>query len=175
VGDSLNHAKGVIADGRHGALFSANLDGEHGLTSGAEVGVRLDGSPALAEAERYLRHAIEHADLEFVVSPTQVQLNARLGAEWRQLWPGPALAKVSVDDEAWHALAATEPPVLYTHSGGVTRLHAGGGEWALDGSRLTMTKTPQRASQTQDMMNSWWARSARGERRGFCSAVLVRE
>jgi len=117
----------------------------------------------------------DDADLEFLVSPTQAQLNARLGADWRQPWPEPALAKVSVDDEAWHALTATEPPVLYTHSHGATRLHAGGGEWALAGSRLTMTKTPHRASQTQDMMNSWWARSASGERRGFCSAVLVRE
>jgi phosphatidylserine/phosphatidylglycerophosphate/cardiolipin synthase-like enzyme len=175
VGDSLNHAKGVIADGTHGALFSANLDGEHGLTSGAEVGVRLGASPALAEAERYLRHAIQHADLEFVVSPTQAQLNTRLGAEWRRPWPGPALARMSVDDEAWHALAAIEPPVIYTQSRGVTRLHAGGGEWVVDGSRLTMTKTPQRASQTRDMMNSWWARPALGDRRGFCSAVLMRE
>jgi hypothetical protein len=65
--------------------------------------------------------------------------------------------------------------VLYTRGRGVTRLHAGGGEWTLDGSHLTMTKTPQRASQTRDMMNSWWARPPNGEGRGCCSAVLVRE
>ncbi|MBU2670180.1 phosphatidylserine/phosphatidylglycerophosphate/cardiolipin synthase family protein [Actinoplanes bogorensis] len=175
VGDSLNHAKGVIADGRHGALFSANLDGEHGLTSGAEVGMRLDGSPVLAEAERYIRHAIEHADLEFAVSPTQAQLNVRLGAEWRQPWAGPAVAKVDVADQAWRALEAAEPPVLYTQSRGVTRLHAGGGEWALEGSRLTMSRTPQRAFQTRDLMNSWWVRSEAEERRGFCATVLVRQ
>jgi phosphatidylserine/phosphatidylglycerophosphate/cardiolipin synthase-like enzyme len=41
--DGHNHAKYVIADGKQAALFSANLDGQHGLTSGVETGLRLDG------------------------------------------------------------------------------------------------------------------------------------
>ncbi|MEJ3742488.1 phosphatidylserine/phosphatidylglycerophosphate/cardiolipin synthase family protein [Actinomycetes bacterium KLBMP 9797] len=174
VGDSLTHAKGVIADGRHGALFSANLDGDHGLTSGVEVGVRLDGSPALAEAERYLRHAIDHADLDFVVGPTQTQLDARLGAEWRRPWPRPDTITLTAPDAAWDALASIEPPVLYTRSEGMLRLHASGGQWTLADSRLTMTKAPTRAQETLSLMNSWWRGSSRGERRGFSRATLIR-
>jgi hypothetical protein len=66
--DQLNHAKGVIADDAHGALFSANFDAAHGLLDGVEAGVRLDGQPALAEAGRFFRHAMEHADLEYARS-----------------------------------------------------------------------------------------------------------
>ncbi len=36
-----NHAKYALADGREGLLFSANFDGQHGLTDGVETGVRL--------------------------------------------------------------------------------------------------------------------------------------
>jgi len=174
VGDSLTHAKGVIADSRYGAVFSANLDSEHGLTSGVEVGVRLDGSPALAEAERYLRHAIDHADLEFVLSPTQAQLDTRLGAEWRRPWPGPDQVTLAAPDAAWQALTSIDPPVLYTRSADVTRLHAGGGEWVLTDSGLTMTKAPTEQQQTVSLMNGWWRATKRDERRGFCPATLVR-
>jgi len=175
IGDSLTHAKGVIADGRHGALFSANLDGDHGLTSGVEVGVRLDGLPALTEAHRYLRHAIDHADLEFVVGPTQGQLNARLGAEWRRPWPGPDTITLTAPDMAWDALASIQPPVLYTRAEGTIRLHAGGGEWILAGSRLTMTTAPTQTRETVSQMNSWWRGADRGDQRGFCPAALVRD
>jgi phosphatidylserine/phosphatidylglycerophosphate/cardiolipin synthase-like enzyme len=174
VGDSLTHAKGVIADSRHGALFSANLDGDHGLTTGVEVGVRLDGTPALAEAERYLRHAIDHADLDFVVEPTQSQLDARLGAEWRRAWPEPDALTLTTTDTAWNALVSVQPPVLYTRSDGVLRLHASGGEWTLTGSHLTMTNSPTQTAETASQMNGWWRSSNRGERRGFCPAILIR-
>ncbi|MCK5230527.1 MAG: phospholipase D family protein [Desulfobulbaceae bacterium] len=40
-GNLENHAKYVIVDNDFAALFTANFDGKHGLTSGVEVGVRL--------------------------------------------------------------------------------------------------------------------------------------
>jgi phosphatidylserine/phosphatidylglycerophosphate/cardiolipin synthase-like enzyme len=61
---SRNHAKGVIADRERGALFSANFDAAHGLTSGIELGVRLDGTPALQEALRFFEHAIAEHDFD---------------------------------------------------------------------------------------------------------------
>ncbi|MEU6857325.1 phospholipase D-like domain-containing protein [Glycomyces sp. NPDC046736] len=63
---SLNHAKGIIADRERGALFSANFDAAHGLTGGVELGMRLDGTPALAEALRYFEHAIAEHDRELM-------------------------------------------------------------------------------------------------------------
>ena len=40
--DSLNHAKGVIADGTYGASFSANFDAQHGL-DGPSLTMRFTG------------------------------------------------------------------------------------------------------------------------------------
>ena len=117
-GDSDTHAKGVIADGRYGALFSANFDAVYGMFSGVEVGARLDGRPALAEARRYFRHAMDHADLTFVPAPTQHELDRALGARWRRRWPHGARLTVSAAEADWRRLvnAATTGPVLWEKS-----------------------------------------------------------
>lgn len=47
--DRLNHAKWAIADEREASIFSANFDGQHGLTSGCETGVRLLPGPETNE------------------------------------------------------------------------------------------------------------------------------
>jgi hypothetical protein len=108
------------------------------------------------------------------VAPTQAQLDTRLGAEWRRPWPGPDPVTLTAPDTAWDALASIEPPVLYTRSGEVTRLHAGGGDWTLAGSHLTLTTAPTQTQGTVSLMNGWWRGSRRGEQRGFCPAVLIR-
>jgi phosphatidylserine/phosphatidylglycerophosphate/cardiolipin synthase-like enzyme len=69
---SRNHAKGVIADRQRGALFSANFDAAHGLTADIEVGVRLDGTPALREALRFFEHAIAEHDFDLPPLPSIV-------------------------------------------------------------------------------------------------------
>lgn len=72
LADHYNHAKAAVADnGAKGALFSANFDSEHGLDpgSGLETGARLDGTAALSNLTRYLRHALANADHEFVRCP----------------------------------------------------------------------------------------------------------
>ncbi|GAA1691331.1 hypothetical protein GCM10009830_43850 [Glycomyces endophyticus] len=66
---SLNHAKGVVADRVRGALFSANLDSRFGLDNGVELGVRLDGTPALDAALRFLEHSMAEHDRDFVRDP----------------------------------------------------------------------------------------------------------
>jgi phosphatidylserine/phosphatidylglycerophosphate/cardiolipin synthase-like enzyme len=126
-GDSLNHAKGVIADDTYGALFSANFDAKHGLDSGVEVGLRLDHTPALAEAVRYFEHAVAYSDLVFEVNPSAHELDRRLGSHWRKPWPLEPVLRLRTDDGCWQDFAgAAQPPVLYVQAAdGTTDLFAG--------------------------------------------------
>jgi phosphatidylserine/phosphatidylglycerophosphate/cardiolipin synthase-like enzyme len=72
-----NHAKYAIADGKFGLLFSANFDGEHGLTTGVEAGVWL-GQDEAGEVARWHSQMWEEAPqtAEFILTPDQ--LEARL-------------------------------------------------------------------------------------------------
>jgi phosphatidylserine/phosphatidylglycerophosphate/cardiolipin synthase-like enzyme len=187
--DSLNHAKAAIADERHGALFSANFDAQHGLLSGVEVGVRLDGQPALKEAVRYFDHAIANADLAFVARPTQREMNERLGASWRARWPFETDLLVTVPNRTWERFrsAAASPPVLYECEGNEKiRLYAGEGEWTLgprssDGARRLEQAGGGTSGGAIRLLSSWLSppRGKKGEpgsrtRRGFCPALIQR-
>ncbi len=187
-GDSLNHAKAVIADGCRGALFSANFDAKHGLLSGVEAGVRLDGEPALSAAARYFDHAIEHAELVFTPRPSQRELAQRLGAGWRKRWPFELDLRVAASDGVWERFrdAAETAPVLFTCEGSAKlRLYAGADQWTV-GDRLpggarrlgrAVTADPRDAAH---VLRSWL--SPRGGRdegtagvsRGFCPASVRR-
>jgi phosphatidylserine/phosphatidylglycerophosphate/cardiolipin synthase-like enzyme len=185
--DSLTHAKAAIADERHGALFSANFDADHGLLSGAEVGVRIDSDQAINEAVRHLQHAMTHADLTFAPHPTQRDMNRRLGAFWRTMWPYEAEIPISADDVVWRqfADAANEGPVLYSTSPRPEIvLHAGGNEWTLGPSKpdtggIRTLKLVGRSTHqnTKKQLEEWLAfrlRKTSEEKRGFCPAVLIR-
>jgi len=194
--DQLNHAKGVIADDAHGALFSANFDAAHGLLDGVEAGVRLDGQPALAEASRFFRHAIEHADLEYARHPTAAQLDAALAARWRVPWPYGKRLRVTATAAHWqrfHADAATGP-VLYTtdktaagKARAEVRLYAGARQWLLSPPHANETHdlTPadppgQQAPQDAvGLLEQWLTAPRRGrnerandQARGFCPTVM---
>jgi hypothetical protein len=191
--DSLNHAKGVIADEKHGALFSANFDAEHGLRDGVEMGVRLDGQPALAEAACFFWHAMAHADREFARRPTQQQMDQCLAIGWRRPWPFEMEMRITSDPETWRRfqVAASAPPVLYSlEPPGDVRLYAGDGQWLLsqpDGHGLRNLSqagtaplwadknSPQRSA---DMLEFWLSpprrtRDRKFPRRGFCPAILA--
>ena len=185
--DSLNHAKAVIADDRHGALFSANFDGEHGLLSGVEVGVRLDGEPALTEAVRFFDHVIAHADLAFAANPTQREMNDRLGAGWRTPWPLEADVRVAASRRTWERFcsAVVSPPVLFTRETANTlRLYAGGEQWTLgdrraDGARRLELSKDGDGTSAEQRLNSWLSpprgrKDQKGPRarRGFCPAIV---
>ncbi|SNT48147.1 Phosphatidylserine/phosphatidylglycerophosphate/cardiolipin synthase [Asanoa hainanensis] len=180
-GDSGTHAKGVIADGRYGALFSANFDAVHGVYSGVEVGTRLDGRPALAEARRYFRHAMEHADLMFAPAPTQRELDHGLGSRWRRPWPHGERLTVMAAEADWRRLvdAAGNGPVLWEE----------GPELRLFVRDVVATLRPARSAQFQltladcrpdaaARMRDWCADrpAARTSRpmRGCCPAILTR-
>jgi hypothetical protein len=186
--DSLNHAKGVIADDEHGALFSANFDAEHGLRDGVEMGVRLDGQPALAEAARFFWHAIAYADREFARRPTQRQMDQQLAIGWRSPWPFEMEMRVTSAPETWlrFQAAASAPPVLYSlEPHGDVRLYAGEGQWLLSrpgdhGLRhLIPAETPpswadeNSPQRSADMLEFWLSpprrtRDRKSPRRGFC-------
>lgn len=196
--DQLNHAKGVIADDAHGALFSANFDAAHGLLDGVEAGVRLDGQPALMEASRFFRHAMEHADLEYARHPTAAQLDAGLAARWRVPWPYGKRLQVTATAAHWQRFRAdaVAGPVLYVldktaagKSRAEVRLYAGAGQWLLspprtDGTRdLTLADAAgQQASRdAADLLEQWLTAPRRGrnerasnQARGFCPAVVER-
>ena len=181
-GDSDTHAKGVIADGRYGALFSANFDAEHGLFQDVEVGTRLDGRPALTEAHRYFRHAMANADLRFATRPTQRELDRGLGARWRRRWPYADRVSVSATDADWRSLvaAAGAGPVLWEDADGL-RLYVADVAATLrpvSPASYRLTVEPAKtgaAARLQSWFDERPAPGAARPKRGCCPAILVRQ
>jgi phosphatidylserine/phosphatidylglycerophosphate/cardiolipin synthase-like enzyme len=140
--DTETHMKGVIADDERGALFSANFDSQHGLTDGVEVGVRLDGTTALAEVRRLFLHAIDQASLRLVADPTHQTLAEGLDATWHTPWPlGRQVPVAAAAEHRSRFVQATSTgPVLFsTAPDGALLLHAGRTHW-----HLTAASEPDR-------------------------------
>lgn len=188
--DAFNHAKGVIADGRHGALFSANFDAQHGLTSGVEVGVRLDGEAALEDAVAYFNHAIDHADLIFAARPSQSDLDRGLEVRWRKRWRLEAVIRATTPAPVWNRFcssAATGPVLFSEHEEGHLLLYAGKTRWRLgpiaDGLR-TLNEFAGDREEASTVLKEWESGSRRTKgatkssvpsgRKGFCPAVVHR-
>jgi phosphatidylserine/phosphatidylglycerophosphate/cardiolipin synthase-like enzyme len=175
--DSGTHAKAVLADGRYGALFSANLDAEHGLYSGVEVGVRLDGRPVLAEARRFLLHAMAHADRRFEPHPTMTELDTGLRAAWQHRWPSDHPLVLEAPDPIWRSLqdaSATGGPTLWENTGDL-RLYFGTRVYRLRqaGAIHHLTAEPD-AEPTIQRLRRWYERPSANQARGICPAQLRR-
>jgi phosphatidylserine/phosphatidylglycerophosphate/cardiolipin synthase-like enzyme len=186
-GDSKNHAKGAIADDTYGALFSANFDADHGLTSGVEVGLRLDRTPALDEAIRYFEHAITCSDLVFETEPTQEEMSHRLGARWRRPWPLESSLRLRAEDSCWREFTASAaPPVLYVQAtdgtvdllAGTSRFRIGPPDTA--GVR-SLSRQDQQGPSAARLLQQWLTRKWPGKpppggpaAQGFCPALLER-
>ena len=80
VGHPCLHAKHVIADGERGVMFTANLDGLHGLNSGIEVGVKLS-SIACNNISTWHDSLFNSFPLELVVEPKPSTLSFRGGTK----------------------------------------------------------------------------------------------
>ena len=178
-GDQRTHVKAAVADERHGALFSANFDFEHGLTSGVEAGCRLDSTPALNDTTRYLRHAIDQANLIYAVRPTHRDLDERLDTDGRVPWPlGRRLDVVAAREEQIAlAEAAAQWPVLFTiRSADELELHAGSRRWRLarrDQDRYELSRsTSESGSDSASMLTRWLAAPSAGSRRGICATLI---
>ncbi|MEV0392000.1 phospholipase D-like domain-containing protein [Polymorphospora rubra] len=179
----LNHAKGVIADRKRGALFSANFDARHGLTNGVEVGMRLDGTPSLDEAIRYFEQAMRECDLEFV-RETTVRALTRLASPVCKPWPLPERLTVAGTDSDWQAMrraTADGGPALYSmDSDGQHLIQVGVQRWTLTpeadgGHRLTRATRQRRIPTAAALLDDWLSsRTSDRTRRGICPATLVR-
>lgn len=126
---SLNHAKGVIADRKRGALFSANFDARFGLDSDIELGVRLDGTNALTEALRFFEHSIVEHDRTFVRDPDVYTL----ARGWRTPpWPIADHVNVTAGPEDWRPLRDLRTgPVVFERNGDELNLYAENRSWRL--------------------------------------------
>lgn len=68
-GDLFNHSKGLVND-QSGFLFTANIDGNHGLINGFEVGCLLENSQK-DSLESFIEWQIENAPYKFELNPSK--------------------------------------------------------------------------------------------------------
>lgn len=180
IPDRRNHAKGVIADGQRGALFSANFTVPRGLTGGVEMGMRLDGTVALAEAHRYFEHVMDEADMEFVRDPALGDLAETLYADALTRWPLPGRISVDVGDGDWESLTAGQGLVAYerANNDSAVTLYSGRRAWTLQGEAddWTLTRNAESSRQNAAEIFEEWLTSGEKTRtqRGLCPATLVR-
>jgi len=74
-GDMFNHSKGISIDNSHGMIFTANIDGKHGLKSGFEVGYYLERSnKSFTAFNAFMDYQIESAPYVFKLSPYKREL-----------------------------------------------------------------------------------------------------
>jgi len=179
-GDTRNHAKAVVADGREGVVFSANFDAKHGLTTGVEVGVVLPNEEVARQVQHYLDHVIEHADTAFVRAPTLAELDGHLAARWCSRCELPGTITVRATQGDWEELvdATSRGAVLYERKDEVTwLLFAGDKLFELQGSEGGYRLRVNAADIPLNARLEDWLRSSRAPeitaRRGFCSSRLA--
>ena len=68
-GDNFNHSKGIISGGL-GLIFTANIDGHHGLTNGFEVGYVIE-KEHVKSLESFILWQIENAPYRFEINPSR--------------------------------------------------------------------------------------------------------
>jgi hypothetical protein len=71
-GNFDNHSKGIISE-TEGLIFTANIDGNHGLINGFEVGYKLDKK----QREDFLdfhKYLINQSNYKFIESPLRIDL-----------------------------------------------------------------------------------------------------
>jgi hypothetical protein len=72
-GNFDNHSKGLISE-TEGLIFTANIDGNHGLINGFEVGCKLDEK----QREDFLdfhKYLINHSNYIYKIAPQRMELN----------------------------------------------------------------------------------------------------
>lgn len=71
-GDGYNHSKGIVSE-KSGMIFTANIDGYHGLKNGFEVGLVVDDKTR-AELEVLHIHLMQTSIYKFEMRPTRARL-----------------------------------------------------------------------------------------------------
>lgn len=121
VGHRWTHAKALIADGARALVWTGNLDGQHGWTSGIEVGLDTR-DPALVEhVERYVGRLAHACDARPVWG------EALERAAEVEPGPGAGVASIHVDATRMDQVAAAlrSESVTYRRAGGELEMRAG--------------------------------------------------
>lgn len=66
-GDLFNHSKGIVSS-CSGIIFTANIDGNHGLISGFEIGLKLN-KEKLENLKKFIQWQIDNAPFKFKLNP----------------------------------------------------------------------------------------------------------
>ncbi len=180
-GDSTNHAKFIIADRRRGAMFSANLDAEHGITSGIEVGVTVGGDEASGLCGYFDEAFHDHRSALFVDGPTHGDLDRQLRARFRRPWGAEQDLSVRCDRKAWEsfrAAASLGEPVLYRSSNELLTLFAAAETFLVKTAEGTMTRMPRGkghgvARSSAAVLDQWMSdRNVTEDARGIVAGVI---
>jgi hypothetical protein len=70
-GDLYNHSKGIISQ-KKGFIFTANIDGNHGLTNGFEIGCYLNDNQR-DSLNYFINWQIENAPFIFKINPNKIE------------------------------------------------------------------------------------------------------
>jgi phosphatidylserine/phosphatidylglycerophosphate/cardiolipin synthase-like enzyme len=81
LGDYWNHSKAVVADAAEALVLTANLDAQHGLGHGIEVGFHSGQPPFVAAVHAFLDRLASDAAFAFVPDPTQATMAERYGRQ----------------------------------------------------------------------------------------------
>ncbi|MDT3403781.1 phospholipase D-like domain-containing protein [Mucilaginibacter terrae] len=74
--DMFNHSKGLYSDLEEGIVFTANIDGKHGLINGFEVGYKLKaGHRSFAKFREFTFYQQQTAPFIYKVNPAKQELN----------------------------------------------------------------------------------------------------
>lgn len=180
-GDSTNHAKFVIADRSVGALFSANLDAEHGLTNGIEAGVAVRGEEAAALCGYFEEAFHDFESAPFVDRPTHAEVDRLLRARFRRPWGPGEEVRVQCDQSTWLSLCTAAnrgEPVLYHGSDDTLVLMAASESYAIKSSdghmtRLSAGGSPAGRRSSGQLLDHWMSgRDACENARGIFSGTL---
>lgn len=182
--DTRNHAKVAVADNKLAVIFSANFHAYQGLSGSVEAGVRIADQKTIRELLRYMDHAIEHANTEFVRNPTLAQLDGCLAARWCKEWTDRADVVVRCSPREFAGLSEqmSRGPCLFERSGQDVRFYFGtlsvegrvvDGEVTL-GPRVAEADLP-----STDRMRDWMRSVRDGSKaettqRGFFAGRMIR-
>jgi hypothetical protein len=79
LGDYWNHSKAVVVDSVEAMVMTANMDAQHGLDHGVEVGFYSRQPSFVGAVNTYLERLSNDAAFEFVSDPTQATMAERYG------------------------------------------------------------------------------------------------
>jgi hypothetical protein len=81
LGDYWNHSKAVVVDSEEAMVMTANMDAQHGLDCGVEVGFYSRQPSFVGAVNTFLDRLSNEAAFEFVSNPTQAMMADRYGRQ----------------------------------------------------------------------------------------------